>query len=119
MKIKCSHVGNRHSWRAVKTRAIISDSDFKPLGTTEASACKRPAAAAKMSESDFEPVVTAKAPARKRSAAAAKPRKRVRKPVRVVPESSSEEEDVPKKNRNAKDVQEVLGVVQGMSIFHT
>jgi len=68
----------------VKTRAIISDSDFKTLGTAEASARKRLAAAAMMSESEFEPVVTAKALARKHLAAAAKPRKRVRKPVKVV-----------------------------------
>jgi len=103
----------------VKTRVIISDSDFKPLGTAEASARKRSVAAANMSESEFEPVVTAEAPARKRSAAVAKPRKCVRKPVKVVPESSGEEEVVPMKDRNARDAQEVLGVVQGMSIFHT
>jgi len=102
----------------VKTRAIISNSDFKPLGTTKASARKRSAVAAMMSDSEFEPVVTAKAPARKRSAAAAKPRKHVRKPVKVVLESSSEEV-VPKKDCNARDAQKVLGVVQGMSIFHT
>jgi len=124
MKVKCSHVGNRQRRCVVKMRPIISDSDFNPLATAEASAGKH-LVAAKISDSEFEPVVTAEAPAHKRSTAVAKAKatRRVRKPVVVVLESSSEEEVVLKKaptqRRIPRDAEEVLGVVQGISIFHT
>jgi hypothetical protein len=64
--------------------------------------------------------MSAEAPARKHSAAAAKVTKRVRKPVKALPESSSEEV-LPKKasteDRIPRDAQDVLDVVQGMSIL--
>jgi len=99
-KVKCSHVGRKqHQRRVVKTRPIISDSDFEPMAAAEVLAHKR-------------------------SAAAVKVPKRVRKPVKVFTESSDEDEVLPwKKKARTQDgvpqeVEEVLGVLKGMSISH-
>jgi hypothetical protein len=95
MKVKCSHVGHKLTRRVVKTRPVISDSDFDPTPAANALAPKRS-------------VATAKAP------------KRLRKPVKVQRESTSEEEIVPKKKKARtqdgipRDAEEVLGVVKGM-----
>ena len=102
-KVKCSHVRHKQRRRVVTTRLTITDTD-----------------------SDFETTAAAEASAPKRSAVAAKVPKRVQKPVKVAPESSDEEEVVPKtkkarnQDRVPREAEEVLGVVKGTSIsrFH-
>lgn len=100
-KVKCSLVGKKLKRRVVKTRPMITDSDFEQTAAAEASAPKRSAP--------------------KRSAAVNKTLKRSRRQAKVEPELSEEEEVVPKKkarnqDRIAGDAEEVLGVVQGMSL---
>jgi hypothetical protein len=98
-KVKCSHVRQKQTRHIAKTRLIITDSDFEPTPAAEASAPKR-------------------------SAAAAKVPRHIQKPLKVAPESSDEEEVVPKKkkartqDRIPRDAEDVLGVVKGMSISH-
>ena len=74
MKVKCSHVKQKQYQRVIKTKPIITDSDFERMAAAEALAPKHLAAAAK-------------AP------------KHVRKLVKVAPESSDEEEVMPKKKK--------------------
>ena len=72
-------------------------------------------------DSDFELMAAAEASAPKRSAVAAKAPKRVRKPVKVAPEPSDEEEVVPKKrkahtqDRVPWEAEDILGVLKGTS----
>ena len=99
-KVKCLHVGRKqHQRRVVKTRPIISNSDFEPMAAAEVSAHKHLVAAVKVP-------------------------KCVRKPVKVFTESSDEDEVLPwKKKARTQDgvpreAEEVLGVLKGMSISH-